>query len=101
MNTSGPAESLLPALASALCALALSRIVLDGTAAVLTRTMPPELAEAVSLSPPGTDWRVAVFLVLAALLSTVLFGLAPALQATRVDLLRMVGYRACASYAGP
>ena len=57
---------------------------------VLMRTMPPEIVEMVSLAAPGTDWRVVVFLVVAAIVSTVLFGLVPALQATRVDLVRTV-----------
>jgi predicted permease len=81
-------ESLLLALASAACALAISRIVLDGTTLVLMRTMPPELAEMVHLGAPGSDWRVAVFLLIAALVSTLVFGLAPALQGTRLDLVR-------------
>ena len=76
-------ESLLLALAAAACALAISRIILDVTTSVLMSTMPPELAEMVSLAAPGTDWRVAVFLVVTAIISTVIFGLVPALRATR------------------
>jgi predicted permease len=83
-------ESLLLALASAACALAVSRVVLDTTAVVITRTMPPELAEMFTLAPPGTDWRVAVFLVVVAIIATGLFGLVPALHATRLDPVRMV-----------
>ncbi len=83
-------ESLLLALASAVCALAMSRVVLDTTTAVLMRTMPPELAEMFTLAAPGTDWRVAVFLVVVAIIATALFGLVPALQATRLDLVRTV-----------
>jgi hypothetical protein len=37
---------------------------------------------------PAADWRVAAFLVIGALVSTVGFGLAPALQATRLELVR-------------
>ncbi|MCA1559725.1 MAG: ABC transporter permease [Acidobacteria bacterium] len=83
-------ESLLLALASAVCGFAIARVVLAATAYVFTRTMPPELAEMLSVTAPGTDWRVAVFLVAVALISTVLFGLMPALQATRLDLVRTV-----------
>jgi len=83
-------ESLLLALASAACALAISRVVLDATISLLMSTMPPEIAEMVSLAAPGTDWRVAVFLVVAAIISTVFFGLVPALQATRLDLVGTV-----------
>jgi predicted permease len=74
-------ESLLLALASAACALAISRVILDATTSLLMRTMPPEFAEMVSLSAPAADWRVAVFLLIAAVISMAFFGLAPALQA--------------------
>ena len=83
-------ESLLLALAAAVCALAISRVVLDLTISTLMSTMPPEIAEMVSLAAPGTDWRVAVFLVAAATISTAFFGLVPALQATRLNLVRAV-----------
>ena len=83
-------ESLLLALASAACALAISRVILDATTSVLMSTMPPELAEMAGLAAPGTDWRVAVFLVVSAIISTVFFGLVPALRATRLDLVRAV-----------
>ena len=80
-------ESLLLALASAVCALAISRVVLDVTVSMLMQTMPPELAEFLRLAAPRTDWRVAVFLVGAAIVSTIFFALLPALQATRLDRL--------------
>jgi MacB-like periplasmic core domain/FtsX-like permease family len=50
--------------------------------------MPGELAEAVNFGVPPADWRVFVFLIFGAVVSTVSFGLAPALQATRVELVR-------------
>ena len=52
--------------------------------------MAPEIAENVDLSMPAADWRVVVFLVAGAIVSTVFFGLAPALQATRLELVRAV-----------
>jgi predicted permease len=51
-------------------------------------TVPPEFADFVSLVSPSADWRVPLFLLLGALLSTLLFGLAPALHATRLELVR-------------
>ena len=54
-------------------------------------TLPPEIARLVSLlnvTAPTADWRVLVFLVAGAIVSTVFFGLAPALQSTRLDLVR-------------
>ena len=63
----------------------------DAVLYVATTTMPPDLAEFIShfnLGTPAADWRVLVFLVAGAIVSTVFFGLAPALQATRLDLVR-------------
>src|SRR5690606_387825 len=42
----------------------------------------------IRLLVPPADWRVALFLVLAAIASTLFFALAPALQASRTDLVR-------------
>ena len=39
---------------------------------------------------PAADWRVLLFLVVGAVVSTVFFGLAPALQATRIELVRTI-----------
>ncbi|MBA2304221.1 MAG: FtsX-like permease family protein, partial [Acidobacteria bacterium] len=83
-------ESLMLALASAACGFVVSRVVLYLTLHVAMTTMPPELAENVRLAAPAADWRVVVFLVVAAIVSTVFFGLAPALQATRVELVRTI-----------
>ena len=83
-------ESLLLALVAAACAFVVSRLVLDRTTAAVMSTIPAELAELFTLTAPRADWRVAAFLVLAAILSTVTFGLVPALQATRFDLVRAV-----------
>ena len=41
-----------------------------------------------NLGAPAADWRVLVFLVAGAIVSTVFFGLVPALQATRLELVR-------------
>ena len=83
-------ESLLLALVAAACGFAISRLVLDGTIAIVLRTLPPELAEFVKLTAPAADWRMAVFLAVAAVGATALFGLAPALQATRLELVRIM-----------
>jgi hypothetical protein len=53
-------------------------------------TLPPEIAQFVilfNLAAPTPDWRVLVFVGAGAIVSTVFFGLAPALQATRLDLV--------------
>jgi predicted permease len=81
-------ESLMLALAAAACGFAVSRICLEGALYAASTTMPPQFAEAVDLGVPSADWRVLVFLIAGAIVSTVSFGLVPALQATRVELVR-------------
>jgi predicted permease len=83
-------ESLILALTSAACGFAVSRIFLEGAVYAATTTMPGEIAEQVHLGVPSADWRVLVFLIAGALVSTVSFGLVPALQATRVELVRAI-----------
>jgi hypothetical protein len=59
------------------------------TAAVdaVTSTWAPAIGD-IRLAVPPADWRVALFLVGGAMVSTMFFALAPALQATRVELVR-------------
>jgi predicted permease len=83
-------ESLILSLAAAVCSLAVIRVFVDGVAHAVMSTIPPELVPLVSvlnLATPASDWRVLVFLVTGAVVSTVFFGLAPALHASRVDLV--------------
>jgi predicted permease len=81
-------ENLLLALASAALALGISRVVLDGAIRAVTSTMPAEIAEFLRVDAPQTDVRVIGFLIVAAVISAAFFGLLPALQATRLDLVR-------------
>jgi predicted permease len=84
-------ESLLLALAAAASALVVSRVFLEGALAAAMTTTPSEFAQFVSLlnlAAPAADWRVQTFLLVGAAVSTVFFGLAPALQATRLDVVR-------------
>jgi predicted permease len=81
-------ESLMLALASAVCGFAVSRLCLAGAVFAATTTMPAEIAEQVNVVVPSADWRVLVFLLAGAVVSTVFFGLIPALQASRVELIR-------------
>jgi predicted permease len=83
-------ESLLLALAAAACGLVVSWLFLEGALHVVITTLPPEIAQFVilfNLAAPTPDWRVLVFVAAGAIVSTVFFGLAPALQATRLDLV--------------
>jgi predicted permease len=80
-------ESLILALAAALLGYGISRLILEGTIWAVMTTMPPDIGDVRLLVPDG-DWRVGVFLVAGAIVASVLFGLAPALQATRIELVR-------------
>jgi predicted permease len=84
-------ENLLLALAAGSCGLAISRQLLAGGLYLATATLPPELLEVdLARFAPATDWRVAVFMLAGAIASTAFFGLMPALQTTRLDLVRAV-----------
>lgn len=80
-------ESMVLALASAALGFGISRFALGAFVHAVTSTWPPELGDQ-RFAVPLADWRVALFLVLAATGSTLIFALAPALQATRVELVR-------------
>jgi len=82
-------ESWLLALAAAGGGYLISRIALGSIAYWAARTMPVDLGNAnLDLDVPAADWRVAVFLVIAAMTATAFFALMPALQATRVEPVR-------------
>jgi predicted permease len=84
-------ESLILSIAAAVGGVVVARLLLDSALHAVISTLPPEVARLVSLlnvTVPTTDWRVLVFLVACAIVSTMFFGLAPALQATRLDLVR-------------
>jgi MacB-like periplasmic core domain/FtsX-like permease family len=53
----------------------------------VTTTFPAEIGN-LRIAVPGADWRVVLFLVTGAIVSTVFFALVPALHATRVELVR-------------
>ena len=80
-------ESVLLALASAAAGYLISRVALEAGVYWVLRTMPMDLGD-VNLGVPAADWRVAVFLVTAAVAATSFFALIPALQATRIEPVR-------------
>jgi predicted permease len=82
-------ESLVLALVSAALALGISRLVLEVVVYAVTSTFPPDIGN-VRLAVPSADWRVALFLVAGAMASTLFFALAPAVQATRLELVRAI-----------
>ena len=81
-------ESLLLALVAAACGLGVSRLFQEVAVYALTATMPPEVTGQINLGVLPVDWRVLTFVLGGAIVATLFFGLAPALQATRLDLVR-------------
>jgi predicted permease len=82
-------ESLLLALLAAAAAYAISRVVLEGIVYAVMTTKAADLGD-IRLWAPEADWRVMLFLVIGAGVSTIAFGLAPALHATRVEPVRTI-----------
>jgi predicted permease len=82
-------ENLLLALVSAALGFGISRLVLSAIVYAVTSTFPPDFGN-IRLAVPAGDWRVALFLVGGAMVSTLFFALAPALQATRFELVRAI-----------
>jgi predicted permease len=80
-------ESLLLALVSAALAFGISRLALTAAVDAVTSTWAPAIGD-IRLAVPPADWRVALFLVGGAMVSTMFFALVPALQATRLELVR-------------
>ncbi len=82
-------ESLLLALASAAFGFVVSRLVLTALVHVVVGSFPPDFGH-IRLDVPQADWRVALFLLTGAMASTLFVALAPALQATRVELVHAI-----------
>jgi predicted permease len=82
-------ESLLLALVAAAAGFAISRVALGAIINAVTTSWPPEIGDFRAMVPDA-DWRVALFLLVGAGVSTIVFGLAPALQATRIEPLRTI-----------
>ena len=82
-------ESLLLALVAAAAAFAISRVALEAIIKAVATSWPPEIGDFRSFVPDA-DWRVALFLIVGAGVSTMFFGLVPALQATRIEPIRTI-----------
>jgi predicted permease len=82
-------ENLMLALVAAALALGISRLVLNAIVYAVTSTWAPAIGD-IRLAVPPADWRVVLFLVAGAMASTLCFALAPALQATRLELVRAI-----------
>lgn len=80
-------ESVLLALAAAAGGYLISRVALEGAVYLALQTVPVDIGD-INISVPAADWRVAVFLVVAAVAATGFFALMPALHATAIDPVR-------------
>lgn len=83
-------ESVLLSIPAAVLGLAISRLTIDAALWVILATIPKDMLELVHDVARPVDWHVIGFMILAALTSAFLFGLAPAIQATRVSVLSSV-----------
>jgi predicted permease len=82
-------ESLLLSMMAAAVGYGVSRLVLRVSIHAVMTTMPAGIGD-VRLSAPDGDWRVVLFLLVGAVLSTLIFGVTPALQATRIEAVRAI-----------
>ena len=82
-------ESTLLAVPSAVAGFIISRLTILGGVRVMFATMPSEFTEFMRVAPLPPDLRVFTFMIVAALATSILFGLAPALQTTRASVVQM------------
>lgn len=81
-------ESLLLAIPAAICGLIVSRIALEVGLRALFATVPPAFVTFMRIVPLDADAIVVVFMMLAAVVAAVAFGLVPALQTTRTSIVQ-------------
>jgi len=82
-------ESLMLAVPSAIAGFVISRLAIDSGVRIMFATMPSEFTEYMRVAPLPPDVRVFGFMIVAAVSTSVLFGLAPALQTTRASVVQM------------
>ena len=80
-------ESVLLSIPAAILGFAIAQLTIWAALRVMFATVPPDLLELLHPMPLPVDGRVFGFMMMAALLSALLFGLAPALQATRGNVM--------------
>jgi len=83
-------ESILLSIPAAILGFIISRVTIDASIRVMFATVPKDMLELIHDVPRPVDWRVIAFMVFATLASALLFGLAPAFQATRADVISSV-----------
>lgn len=80
-------ESVLLSIPAAVLGLAISRLTINAALWTVFATIPKDMLELVHDIARPVDWHVIEFMIFAALISAFLFGLAPAVQATRISVL--------------
>src|SRR5579864_3745293 len=80
-------ESMLLAIPAGLAGFAASQAIIQWGVRLMFATLPPDMAEFITVVPLPPDARVFGFMLIAALVSAVVFGLAPAIQVTRGDVM--------------
>ena len=80
-------ESVLLSVPAGLLGWIVSRVAIEASLRTVYATVPSDMLELLHEVPLPVDWRVIVFMFLAALTSAVLFGLVPAIQATRANVM--------------
>ncbi len=80
-------ESVLLALPAAILGFAVSQLTIEGARRILFATVPPAFGRLLSVADLTPDWRVFAFILLASVIATLVFGLAPAIQTTRSRLV--------------
>jgi predicted permease len=83
-------ESLLLSIPAAILGLIISRVTIDAALWVMFATVPKDMLELVHDVAHPVDWRVIGFTIIAAVSSAFFFGLAPAIQATRANVIASV-----------
>jgi predicted permease len=81
-------ESILLALPAAALGFAISQASIASGIRVMFATLPSEFVEYLRIVPMPPDYRVFGFMMIVALLAAILFGLAPAIQATRASVIQ-------------
>jgi len=80
-------EALLLAVPAGFLGYALSRLALDVAVTLMFATVPDTFSSYLRVLPLGPDVRLFAFVVACAMLAAVAFGLAPALQTTRTNVV--------------
>ena len=81
-------ESVVLALPSAGVAFVVSQFIISGTLRLVVATLPEEFVDYFRVASIEPDYRVFAFMIAAAVLSGIVFGLAPALQATKASVVQ-------------